>query len=307
MGYSISVCIITCDRSELFEEAIRSCLVQTVLPVEIIIGDDSRTTKTQELMTGLQAGSLVRIDYRRNEPQLGQNANINEVFLRATGTHIVLLHDDDILLPNALHDLLDCWNAYPQLTASFGKQMVIRHDGTVDATATQRLNNGYRRVPEHAGLQPRSMDVGISQQFPNDGYMITAAAAKATLWRGRETVGHGGDFDFGLRLAMADSKFCFIDVYTAKYRLTEGGSISGSSTDDAALWSFRILEALDVPPESAEAKRAKLTDLAPTAITQALRFKRKREAWKMYASRYFPWSKRTTLGGMRKLLQLLAW
>ena len=306
MEYSISVCIITCDRSNLFEEALQSCLAQSLLPGEIVIGDDSRTTKTQELIAALPIAAPVRIEYRRNEPRLGQNANINDVFLRATGTHIVLLHDDDLLLPNALRDLIDCWSAYPELTASFGKQMVIRHDGTVDAKATQRLNYRYRRVPEHAGLQTRPLDVGISQQFPNDGYMVTAAAAKATLWRSREEVGYGGEYDFGLRLALAHSEFYFLDVYTAKYRLTASGSISGSLTDDAALQSYRLLEQHDVPPESAETKRSKLTDLAPTAITQALRFRKKREAWKMYTSRYFPWSRRMSLGGVRKLLQFLA-
>jgi len=305
MPHTISVCIITCDRPDLFGEAIQSCFAQDVAPDEIVVGDDSRSTATRDLVARLQSETAIRIAYRHNDPRLGQNVNINGVFQRATGSHLVLLHDDDVLLPNALRDLIACWEIHPDLTAAYGKQIMITHVGREDAAATEKLNVTYRRTPEHAGLQERPLDVGIAQQFPNDGYMVTARAAQQTLWRSREEVGYGGEYDFGLRLASSYVKFYFIDVFTAKYRMTQGGSISGSMTDDAALQSYRLLAALDVPAESAERKQTRLNELAPTAIAQALRFGKKREAWEMLASENFTWRQRASLGGMRKLLQLL--
>jgi glycosyltransferase involved in cell wall biosynthesis len=302
---TISVCITTCNRPALLAEAIASCLNQELLPIEIVIGDDSTSGETAALVEERQRSSGVRMSYRRNHPRLGQNLNINSVFQRAQGTHLVLLHDDDLLTPNALRKLLGCWTHYPELTAAYGKQYVISDTGVIDERATEQLNADYKRTPATAGLQPRAWEVGISQQFPNDGYMVLTSAAQAILWRSRSEVGYGGEYDFGLRLAATYSGFFFLDTFTAKYRLTAGVSISSSRSDDAALQSFKLLSALDVPPESLNCKAEKLRDLAPTAIAQAINFGKKSEARAMYFSASYPLQKRIGPGGIKKLLALL--
>ena len=40
--------------------------------------------------------------YLRNESSLGQAGNVNQLFARARGERLVLMHDDDFLLPGAL-------------------------------------------------------------------------------------------------------------------------------------------------------------------------------------------------------------
>jgi hypothetical protein len=132
-----------------------------------------------------------------------------------------------------------------------------------------------------------------------------ATAAQSTLWRSPSEVGVGGEYDFGLRLTSIYSKFYFVNVFTAKYRRTEGDSISGSKLNDSALQSYRILRSLEVPPESMSCKSAKLQDLALVAIMQAIRTGKKAEAWTMYLSADHPWKRRLSPGGIRKLLMLL--
>lgn len=302
---TITVCIPTCDRPDLLEEAIRSCTAQTRLPDEIVIGDDSSSDATEQLLDRLSSTSSVPLTYRRNAPRLGQNSNINSLFDRAQGSHLVLLHDDDLLTPNALEDLISCWSLHPDLTAAMGKQYVISAGGELDLTASAALNKKYRRTAETAGLQADPWKVGMSQQFPNDGYMVLTEAARAIRWRSKQDVGYGGEFDFGLRLGLAYEKFFILDTYTSLYRLSGGASISSSSKDDAALQSYRIMKAMELPPFMEAGRADKLERSAAHAMMQALRHGKKKEAWQIYRSPSHPWRVRLGPGGLRRLLLLL--
>ncbi len=304
-AHTISICVPTCDRPDLLEEAIRSCTAQTRPPDEIVIGDDSTSDATEQLIHRLRSTSPVPLSYLRHIPRLGQNANINSLFERARGTHLVLLHDDDLLTPNALADLIACWTLHPDLTGAFGKQYVLSHDGVRDVPASERLNQLYRRTGAQAGLQPHGWEVGLSQQFPNNGYMLRSEAARAILWRPVAEVGNGGDFDFGLRLGLRYPKFYFVDTYTSEYRLTSGGSISSSSTDDAALRSYWNVVRMQLPPEAEACRADKLARSAPHAMMQALRHGKKKQAWEIYRSPSHPWRVRLSPGGLRRLLLLL--
>ncbi len=303
--YTISICIPTYNRPDLLREALLSCFAQTLSPNQIVIGDDSTSPATERLVAEMQAQTSVPLVYQRNAPRFGQNANINSCFLRASGSHLVLLHDDDLLTPNALDDLIQCWDSHPDLTAAFGKQYIISHEGVCDLPASERLNETYRRTSAQAGLQAHGLEMALLQQFPNDAYMVRTEAAQQTLWNPVELVGNGGDFDFGLRLALRYQKFYFVDVYTSMYRLTSGVSVSNSASDDAALRSYWLAATVDLPPEAEACRARKLAWSAPHAMTQALRLGKKKEAWKIYRSASHPWRVRLSPGGVRRLLWLL--
>jgi glycosyltransferase involved in cell wall biosynthesis len=308
---TVSVCVPTCNRPGLLREAIESCLAQTRQPNRIVVGDDSTNEDSAKMIAGLAHTTSIPIDYRRNPARLGQNGNVNSLFDRTTTSHLILLHDDDVLLANAVEDLLSCWDEIPDLTAAYGKQYVMSHNGDIDLNASAALNRSYFRTSERAGLQKNGWEIGLLQQFPNDGFMIVTSAARATRWRGEKDVGSGGDFDFGLRLGLTHRGFFFLDRFTMKYRVTETGSISGSKNDDAALHSYLILEELKLalPGEAvrqAEAARArKMAELAPRALMQAIRHGERGRAWRIYSSRAHGWRMRASFGGMRRLLLLL--
>jgi len=282
-----------------------SCLEQTRLPDAILIADDSEDRVTEEVVSELQKTTTVPILYRRNSPPLGQNENTNSLFDRATTTHLMLLHDDDWLLPNAIEDLIDCWNEYPDLVAAYGKQYMASHDGTIDISRSHGLNAAYHRTAETAGLQPRSWEVGIRQQFPNDCYMVKSDVARTVRWRPVSQVGDGGDFDFGLRMGLQNEGFFFLDRYTAKYRETATGSISASNSSDTSLSSYRVLLEMSLPKDAEELRTLKLINLAPRAMMQAIKLGRKKEAARIYFSKHHA-SRALTLGGIRRLLLLLS-
>ncbi|PZO39234.1 MAG: hypothetical protein DCF19_14810 [Pseudanabaena frigida] len=304
MQPSISVGIPTYKRSKLFREALYSVIEQTLQPVEIIIGDDSPDDITENLVLDIKKECKIPIFYFRHSPSLGQSENVNFLYETAKGDKIVLLHDDDLLLPNALEDLNSCWDLHPDLVASYGKQYIVSEDGAIDMEHSSDLNQMFFRTSDRAGLQNSSVESAILHQFPNDCFMILASAAKAIKWRSYEEVGDAGDFDFGLRLSLEYPNFFFLDKYTAKYRLSSV-SISKSDNRRAASESFNIILNTTLPESVSWAKEHELMREAPIAIIELISLGKRKQALDIYFSKYHPLSRRMSLGGVRRLLKAL--
>ncbi|WP_055076518.1 glycosyltransferase family A protein [Pseudanabaena sp. 'Roaring Creek'] len=304
MKPSISVCIPTYQRPKFLREALHSALEQSLQPSEIIIGDDSRDDVTEKVVLDIKQNCEIPIYYTRHSPSLGQAGNVNFLYDKAKEHKIVLLHDDDLLLPNALEDLHSCWDTHPDLVAAYGKQYIMSEEGEVDLEQSHNLNQMFFRTSDRVGLQKSSIEAALLHQFPNDCFMVLASAARAIRWRSYEEVGTGGDFDFSLRLSLEYSNFFFLDKYTAKYRLSNI-SVSKSSSDDAAAQAFYLTLNTEVTEDIAWAREHELNRAAPIAILQSINLGKKKQAFDIYFSKYHPLSKRLSLGGMRRLLKLL--
>ncbi|WP_414549666.1 glycosyltransferase family 2 protein [Anabaena sp. CCY 0017] len=300
MKSSISVCIATYQRPKFLKEALYSVFEQTLQPFEIVIGDDSHDDLTENLVLDIKRESKIPISYTRHFPSLGQAGNVNFLYEIAKGDKIVLLHDDDLLLPNSLKDLNNCWDLHPNLVAAYGKQYFISEEGTIDLNLSSKLNQFYFRTSDRSGLQKSSVEAALLHQFPNDCYMILASAAKAIKYRSYEEIGNAGDFDFGLRLGFEYSNFFFLDKYTAKYRFS---NVAVSKNTDSTPQSFSIILKTDFPKELSWAKEYELKREASTAIIQLINVGKKRQALDIYFSQYYPLSKKFSLGGIRRLMK----
>ena len=300
---TVTICIPTYCRPELLAQAIDSCVSQSRAPEAILVGDDSPDAKSETIIAQYVRHAKIKLRYFRNSPKLGQARNINHLYQQTETSHLLLLHDDDVLLPEALRLLTACWDAHPALTAAYGKQFVISSDGKMDREESERLNRNYFRTKDRAGLQSAPWFPGIAQQFPNDGFLIRANAARAISWR--TSVGNGGEYDFGLRLSLSFSGFFLLNEYTMCYRRT-AISMSSSKSDDAALWSYRLLSEAQLPSEAEELRASKLREFAPLALWQALRHGGRGEALQIYWGKYFGWNRRLRPAGIWRLAQSLS-
>ena len=301
----ISICIPTYQRPELLNLALESCFVQQYEPLEIIVGDDSKDDATEKLVRELQSTWNGQLHYVRNVPSLGQTGNVNMLFELAKGDRIVLLHDDDLLLPNAIVDLDRCWQIEPDLTAAFGKQYLISMAGEILQKESEELNTIFYKTAETEGLQPSSIDSAILQQFPNNSYMVLSSAARSIKYKERDEVGDACDYDFGIRLALNFDKFYFINKYTAKYRITDG-SICRQNSLPMSEYMCSMLQSLMQSPELAESSkqacRHMLKSLAPLALKSCAIKGRKKEALNIYLSEFYSLKKRLSLQGIYYLM-----
>ncbi len=299
---TIAVCIPTYCRPAFLREAMDSCLSQTRLPDEIVIEDNSPDDATEQMVRSLQQQPQAPLSYVHVRERRGQAENFNAMVQRVSSSHFVLLHDDDILLPNALADLSACWDRYAGLTAAYGKQRSMSEKGLVDIGVSERLNADYFRTADREGPQEWSSFPGLTQQFPNDGFLLETAAARAILWR--PTARHGCEFDFQLRLCLQFRGFCFVNQYTMQCRRT-GVSVSRSKMDDTALSSFRVLRETVLPEQAEQLRCMKLQELAPVAAMQALQTGDRVEARRIYWGEFYPWRRRLTRLGIWQFGRLI--
>lgn len=285
----ISICIPACNRAALLEEAIDSCLAQSWREFEIVIGDDSSDDTSQQVVERCRLRSDRPIRYERNQPRLGQAANVNRLFARAQGARLLLLHDDDRLDRLALSHLDGCWQRHPEVTVAFGKQRVITHDGTPRPESTERMNRDYRRVAARAGRLPVPALAGIEQMFPNNSYLVDTLAARRIGYRTVAEVGDACDFDFGLRFSLDATAICFVNEIVSDVRETVG-AISNHALP--AMHAFIQLRDSLVPQAAQAAREAAMRRLAPRASSSFALAGEPGAAWRLLFSRHYLWRDR---------------
>jgi glycosyltransferase involved in cell wall biosynthesis len=289
----VTICIPTYNRPVLVREAVDSALGQSYPAIEVIVSDDSQDDRTKQALADVLAVGGVR--YVQNKPALRQAGNVNQLFDLARGELLVLLHDDDLLLPDAVVVLANCFNAYPSIAAAYGKQYLIDLNGKVDEDGSVALNAYYRRTAEHVGRQRSSLESALTGQFPNDGFMIRSSIAREVRYRDDASVGDACDFDFGLRLAGIADGFYFLDQYTAKYRLT---GVSLSTGNNCTNLTFDLLVAADLPSELEPTRCERLQTYAIPAVNQWLQLGNWRAAFRVYTSSVYGWTKRLSPQGL---------
>jgi glycosyltransferase involved in cell wall biosynthesis len=85
---------------------------QTVSPIEVIVTDDS-TPSRRDLVARL--GVDLPLSYRPNVRRLGMVENWNEAVRATTGSHVIVLHQDDILEPTMIERTWRVFAAHPGL------------------------------------------------------------------------------------------------------------------------------------------------------------------------------------------------
>ena len=299
----ISICIPTYRRPDLLTEALESCFAQTYLEFEVVIGDDSPDDASERVAVAYMDRYPDRILYSRHTPSLGQNGNVNDLFARARGARLLLLHDDDLLVPEALERLAELWEREPDLDAAFGKQYLMEHDGRLARPEqTDALNAGYHRLAANSGLQSIPVVAGLLRMFPNDGFMTTTKLAREIGYRSMEEIGHACDTDFGMRLCARASKVWFLDEFILKYRMSSE-SISKHSIVDP--YTYEMLAGLKVPAAAEPILQGAMKEIAPGAVSGFARLGQSNKAWRLFTSASYPLRQRLSPRGLYHLLLIL--
>jgi abequosyltransferase len=101
----LSICIPTYNRAECLRKCLSGLLPQIdnelVDIIEVIVSDNASTDNTQEIV--LDYSSYKNFAYHKNQTNLGMDGNFYACYKYAKGKFIWVFSDDDFLLPNALH------------------------------------------------------------------------------------------------------------------------------------------------------------------------------------------------------------
>jgi GT2 family glycosyltransferase len=99
MAPKFSVVIPVYNRRDFLLKAVESSLRQTATSHEVVVSDDCSSEDLRAAVTSFQEP---RIRYYRNETRLGASRNHQQAVSRATGSYVLALNSDDLLLPECL-------------------------------------------------------------------------------------------------------------------------------------------------------------------------------------------------------------
>jgi glycosyltransferase involved in cell wall biosynthesis len=298
---AVTICIPTYKRLDLLTKAIESCLAQTHLPYEILIGDNSPGTDTQQLVEALAQKATVPLRYFHHVPGLSQPQNVDYLFGQVQSDILLLLHDDDTLENSCLANMVACFRAHLDIDVLFGKQYLMSHQGVINHELSTQINQTFYRTDSYVGDKLSGLESAILQQFPNDCYAIRTDLAKKMRYSSNSN--HACDFEFALRLGLANAKTYFLNEYTASYRLSDD-ALSNDSDNNGALIIFQSVEPLDMPAESRQYQQKVLKEKAPVAIAQAARLKQGREAARILLGKWYR-GRLLTVGGIKSILHVM--
>lgn len=95
-AYDISICVITYNKVDFIDEAIRSVFMQkTNCSYEIVIGDNNSTDGTQNILREYWNRSPEKFTIIFNNENLGLTTNIYNTMSKSKGKYIIILYGDD--------------------------------------------------------------------------------------------------------------------------------------------------------------------------------------------------------------------
>jgi len=103
----LTIAIPTYNRSTCLAQLLEALLPQLIdeSRVELMISDNSSEDDTPAIIKSFQ-GKGLKLTYRRNDTNIGSDANFLQCFEKASGKYMWLVGDDDIILPGALSRIL---------------------------------------------------------------------------------------------------------------------------------------------------------------------------------------------------------
>lgn len=133
----ISIITPTYNQSGYIEQTIKSVLNQNMPNLEYIIVNDGSTDNTENIVQKYKH-KIIYISQNNS----GQSCAINKGIQISSGDIIGYLNSDDILLPNALRNVLDFFENNPQSNWVTGDNIIIDKDGR----ETEILSTFYKRL-----------------------------------------------------------------------------------------------------------------------------------------------------------------
>ncbi|MCP4223106.1 MAG: glycosyltransferase [Actinomycetia bacterium] len=154
----VTVMVPTYERVDLLGEAIESALAQTYRDLILMVGDNSESDATENLVRAIDDP---RVHYHRNRPGLGPQGNWLDLVARAETPLVASLHDDDLWHPEFLETVVPPMLADPEIGMTFTDFWVIDLAGNRLDEHTDRESARTSRTVIPAGPIDYDLEDGL--------------------------------------------------------------------------------------------------------------------------------------------------
>jgi len=255
----VSICIPTYSRHEYLKEAISSAISQGYSAAEILVSDDGCDPAIADVAARF-AHKDPRVRYWRNKTNLGLAGNWNKCIDEARGDYLIIIGDDDRLLPHGVSDLV----AAGSEDVVFGSHFLIDAQGNRLEERSRANNESYGRSCLKTGLLENAESAVWNNSIPMCGTIIRAALAKQ--FRFKEDT-NTPELILFAELAASGATFRYESTPVSEYRVHD------QSATSSGLWNHRLVKYLLAIPVSLQAepkKRLLLREVLVNAVNGCL-------------------------------------
>lgn len=141
MQYKLTIAIPTYNRAGKLKKCVECILPQIKnKPVELLVNDNASTDNTESLMKRMS--NKYGFSYYRNHDNVGPDRNFLLGYERAVGEYVMLLGDDDFLLPGAIESIMKSLDENP----------VMVHINSCDLLKTEPIKKSLPRLKEEGQI-----------------------------------------------------------------------------------------------------------------------------------------------------------
>ena len=311
MSVKISVCIPVYNPCfEFLEATIRSVYAQEGgdFDIEIIVSDDASTSNVAAVLNQFPKNT---INYQRNSTNQGMVANWNRAVSRSTGELVILLSQDDVLLPNMFGAYVNQFSKHPSAVMCSCGRKFINQQG--DEIRPWRAVNDRKNIFLSKNFYRLSGEQAINLCLRNGNVIGEPSAVMYRKWAFDRLNGydrifrHAADLDFNLRMSQLGPIIYVRHPYLSRRihdsNLTRLNFSSGGLSLDRLRIYERFINCYDLPAERVSMIDAYMFSTSIYDLLRALHYKNwglaKQSA--VSAQRFFRVSPLTYL---RQLLEL---
>ena len=124
----ISIAMATYNGARYLRAQLQSFVDQTRQPDELIIKDDCSTDGTETIVREFGKTAPFKVEFHRNQQNLGYCGNFNAALMRATGDLVFLSDQDDVWFPEKIEHMIGVAERHPEA-------LVVMNDAAGGASA----------------------------------------------------------------------------------------------------------------------------------------------------------------------------
>lgn len=163
---SLTIFILCYNRPDFAKESIQSVLTQTCQQFNLIVSDHSTNSAVEEMV----CQNFPNITYIRRPSSLKHLEHFNLCIRETKSTHYCLFHDDDILLPNYVKEMLQLIECH-QDAAAFACNAYLENYGEIEKHLSFLSHKRVEVIRSPKQLAQRYFSRNQSGIAPNPSYI----------------------------------------------------------------------------------------------------------------------------------------
>jgi glycosyltransferase involved in cell wall biosynthesis len=276
----VTIAVPTLDRLDYLKEAVASALAQSYLNVEVLVGIDGPSPAVEEWARGV-AEREPRVRWLRNARRLGLAGNWNALADAARGELLVIIGDDDRLLPGFVAALAGALQSFAGDVA-FSNHHVIDAGGRRLEAEGERCTRAYGRDLLAGGVLTDAPAAVWRNSVPMSAALLRTGGVRRL--RFKEDL-NTPELELFVRMAGEGARFVFVPEYLAEYR-THPRSATAAGLRSERLAQYLL--PLAVAPGAEEHKRRLLAPMLVNAVGRCLQRGERELARSFLQSDYYP-------------------